>query len=302
MSITIMIVSADPANKYANMTSCATNMFLCFNRSHLINCIVCLSESFNKQLSTRCVCPKECDISLYRGSISYATSKTNNKNLSDVSADFLFKTGKHLNESIDTKEWLLPDKNKANVDEFERLFRAISFPETLTYGVLHWVNICATGSRGLNYEDVKNSCNFTIERGLEVMQNVFRYHFVAFWKKMNFYDCMSRSFELYKIITDSVNSNDNKYWRAAVRLRLEENIIASERALHNLDRVHDAYCNGAPLLNYTTTPNGSYHAFYLSGELLKQSSKINETYARVRHYITSYIEHIGGLFHILLTD
>ena len=270
----------------------------CFSRSHLTNCIVCLSESFNKQLSTRCMCPKECDISRYRGSISYATSSKNNEILSDVSADFLFRTGKHLNESIDTKEWLLPDKHKANVDEFELLYRAIGFSSGIYLSRLQY----ETDHLRLKMFSLRESCNFIIERGLQVMQNIFRDHFVAIWENMNFYDCMSRSFELYRIITYSLHSNDHKSWRAAVRLRLEENIIASETTLHNLDRVHDAYCNVAPLLNYTTTPKGSYHAFYLSEELLRQSSKINETYARVRHYIISYIENIGGLFHILLAD
>ena len=267
----------------------------CFNRSHLTNCIVCLSESFNKQVSSRCACPKECDISVYRGSISYATSKENNKHLSDVSADFLFRTGKNLNESIDTKEWLLPDKHKANVNEFERLNHTLRVLSAIEY--VKWLE--QTQASHLTFW---GSCDFIIERGLQVMQNVFRDHFVAIWKNMNFYDCMSRSFEIYKIITDSLHNNDNKSWRAAVRLRLQENIIASERALHNLDRVHDAYCNAAPLLNYTTTWKGSYDALYLSEGLLKQSSKINATYSRVRHYITSYIENIGGLFQMLLAD
>ena len=268
----------------------------CFNLSNLTNCIVYLSESFNKQLSTRCACPKECDISLYRGSISYATSKENNKHLSDVSADFLFRTGKNLNESIDTKEWLLPDKHKANVDEFERLNRTVRVLTQIEY-VKGWGQSPAFDLKVLAF---CGSCDFIIERGLQVMQNVFRDNFVAIWKNMNFYDSMS--FEISTIITDSLHNNDNKSWRAAVRLRLEENIIASERTLHNLDRVHDAYCNAAPIPNYTTTPKGSYDALYLSEGLLKQSSKINETYSRVRHYITSYIENIGGLFQMLLAD
>ena len=162
--------------------------------------------------------------------------------------------------------------------------------------------IDAIAAHNLKYRPFWESCNFMTERGLQVMQKVFRDHFVAIWENMNFYDCMSRSFEIYTIITDSLHNNDNKSWRAAVRLRLQETSIASERALLNLDRVHDAYCNAAPLLNYTTTSKGSYDEFYLSEELLKQSSKINETYARVRHYITSYIENICGLVHILLAE
>ena len=69
---------------------------------------------------------------------------------------------------------------------------------------------------------------------------------------------MSDSFELTQIVNNSTNVSEEKPWRAAVQLHLEKKLIASKRASYNLDRVHDAYCNAALLVNNMVTPNGSY--------------------------------------------
>ena len=102
------------------------------------------------------------------------------------------------------------------------------------------------------------------------MQDVLHNYCIVGWDDMNLYNCMSGSFELSKILRDSIDLTEQTIWRAAIRLRLEEKLIASKRALFNIKRVHDAYCNIVPLLNYTATPNGRYDSFYITAELFKK--------------------------------
>ena len=109
---------------------------------------------------------------------------------------------------------------------------------------------------------------------------------------------MSGSFELHNIIKHAFATNHKETWQSAVSLRLQEKIIASTRALHNLDRVHDAYTNARPLLNGTVTPEGRYDSFYFNSALFPQNSEINETYLRLREHIHKYIRIIDGLVRI----
>ena len=82
----------------------------------------------------------------------------------------------------------------------------------------------------------------------------------------------------------------------------EEKLIASKRALHNLDRVHNAYCNAVPLVNNMVTPNGSYDSLYLTEELFPKTTEINQTYTRLRRHIMKYMENIDWLFRIYNAD
>ena len=131
--------------------------------------------------------------------------------------------------------------------------------------------------------------------GFQKMQDVLHNYFIVGWDEMNLYDCMSGSFELSKILRDSIDLIEQTTWRAAIRLLLEEKLIASKRALFNIKRVHDAYCNVVPLLNYTVTTNGRYDSLYLTAELFKQSTEINETYTRLTGHIKQYIETMDRL-------
>ena len=117
------------------------------------------------------------------------------------------------------------------------------------------------------------------------MQEVLQKDFIAGWDSMHLYDCMSDSFELTQIVSNSANVSEEKPWRAAVQLRLEEKLIASKRASYNLDRVHDAYSNDALLVNNMVTPNGSYDSLYLTETLFPKNSEIIQTYTRLSRHI-----------------
>ena len=228
--------------------------------------------------------------------MSYATSKQNSENQYNLSEEFLNRTRINLNKSLDTKEWLLPERRRAIMEEV-----------SLVSSQLLALDRVKTNSVKRQYHKVYNkfndSWNFIMDHGFKVMQNVLQENVIAGWKNMNLSECMFGSIELYiRIFRDSSDTNDKEKWRASAKVILEEKLIASKRALHNLDRVHDAYHNVRPLLNSTVTPNGRYDMIYLTKELFKQSTAINETYTRVRRHITTYIDNIDGLYRIYSAD
>ena len=232
--------------------------------------------------------------------MSYASANQNNENRFDLSETFLKKTGKNLNESLDTKERVLPDRRRANIEEAERVIRELpqAIPDEeyirryrLFRGLLR--NKVITESR---------SVYTFISMGLDKMQEVLQRDFIAGWDSMQPYDCMSGSFELTQIVNNSANVSEEKPWRAAVQLRLEEKLIASKRALYNLDRVHDAYCNAALLVNNMVTPNGSYDSLYLTETLFPKTTEINQTYTRLGRHIKKYMENIDGLLRSYIAD
>ena len=141
-----------------------------------------------------------------------------------------------------------------------------------------------------------------LSMGLDKMQEVLQRDFIAGWDSMHLYDCMSDSFELTQIVNNSANVSEEKPWRAAVQLRLEEKLIASKRVSYNLDRVHDAYCNAALLVNNMVTPNGSYDSLYLTETLFPKTTEINQTYTRLGRHIKKYMENIDGLLRSYIAD
>ena len=230
----------------------------------------------------------------------YASVNQNHENRFDLSETFLNKTGKNLNESLDTKERILPDRRRANIEEAERVIREL--PQAISYGEYRrryrlfrglLKNKVITESRGV----------YTfISMGLEKMQEVLQRDFIAVWDSMHPYDFMSGSFELTQIVNNSANVSKEKSWRAAVQLRLEEKLIASKRASYNLDRVHDAYCNAALLVNNMVTPNGSYDSLYLTETLFPKTTEINQAYTRLGRHIKKFMENIDGLFRSYIAD
>ena len=232
--------------------------------------------------------------------MSYASANQNHENGFDLSETFLKKTGENLNESLETKERILPDRRRANIEEAERLLRAL--PESIKYEEIY------SYGKNLNFfsrkvlVEIEEVYKFILDKGVHTMQEVLERDFIIGWDSMHFYDCMSDSFELSQILNNSANTNDEKPWRAAVQLRLEEKLIASKRASYNLDRVHDAYCNAVPLVNNMVTPNGSYDSLYLTEKLFPKTAEINQTYTRLRRHIKKYMENIDGLFGNYIAD
>ena len=234
--------------------------------------------------------------------MSYASANQNHENGFDLSETFLKKTGGNLNDSLETKERVLPDRLRANIEEAERVLRAL--PDAIPYEEIdiheNKLNVLS-GHRNV-FVELQNVYNFILGKGVHTMQEVLQRNFIIGWDSMNLYDCMSDSFELSQILNNSVNMSDVKPWRAAVQLRLEEKLIASKRASYNLDRVHDAYCNAVPLVNNMVTPNGSYDSLYLTEGLFPKTTEINQTYTRLRRHIKKYIENIDGLFRNYIAD
>ena len=244
-------------------------------------------------MAATCVCPKACGAMHYKASLSYAAANKNNQNRIDLSAKFADEVGKNLNKSLNTQERILPDRREANIDEAERVLRGlpslnkIVLDKTLE-GSFEWQVYMLKFIYNSRY-------NAVMALGFQKMQDALQDSFIVGWDEMKLHDCVSDSFELSTIFRDSVDTTKQNTWRAAIRLRLEEKFIASKRALYNLERVHIAYCNVVPLLNYTVTPNGRYNSFYLTEELFKQSTEINETYTRLIGHIKQYIETVDGL-------
>ena len=62
---------------------------------------------------------------------------------------------------------------------------------------------------------------------LKRMQEVLQHSFVHGWNAMNLRHYTSDSYELSKLIMDSAEITDQATWREAIRMRLQEKLIAS---------------------------------------------------------------------------
>ena len=199
--------------------------------------------------------------------MSYASANRNYKNRFNLSEAFLDKTGKNLNESLDTKERVLPHRRLVNIEEAERVLRALQ--QEVSWNVFNSTKY---------WRHAHNDVNDVIMKlGIHKMQQVLKRDFINGWNNMDFYMYMSASFRLFLLVNipprtgknlkESLDTKErvlrNKQqvfrsfpWSYGIveigtgrnveyhrKLRLEEELMASKRALHNLDRVHDTYCN-----------------------------------------------------------
>ena len=245
-----------------------------------------------------CICPKECDIIYYKTFMTYASSKLNTENQFDLSARYLNRTGKHLNESLDIKEVILPERRRANIRETKAVLRGLPTDSLLQEMRGSIAEIKRTFLLFADLAEFK----FIEATVYEVMQNVLQDDFIDVWEQMDLYSCMAGSSELNKIIRNSFGSNHTETWQSALSLRLEEKMIASNRTLHNLDRVHDAYNNVVPLVNNRVTAEGRYDFLYITSGLFPQTSEINETYIHLRGHLQKYIQNIDALISIYNTN
>ena len=250
-----------------------------------------------KNTSAQCVCPKSCDVRRYKVSMSYASANQNAGSKFSLSSEFQTSLGKKLNKSLDTREWVVKDRRQANIDDINNLLvgfidmkvRADSLAENAFVR-----NIISQSFMG----SIKKSYHFIVNVVFHKMEDVFKNGFMAAWYEINFHECMSGLYELSLIIAHSQDNIQQKTWRAAIRVRLEEKLLASKRTMLDLDRVHSAFCDAVPLLNYTATPDGRFDSFYLTGALLKQSSEINETYSRLRGHLLGNMHNIDKLLNL----
>ena len=229
--------------------------------------------------------------------MSYATSSLNIENQFDLPVKYLNRTGKHLNESLNFKEVILPERRRANIRDAERVLHALPPCDFLQQILRSCIEILRT-IYSKRFAEFKEKSDFIINKGFAVMQNVLQDEFIDIWEQMNLSNCVSWSFELYTIIRNSCDTNRKESWVSAISLRLEEKLIASTRALHNLERVHEAYNNGAPLSNDTVTPEGRYDSLYFTSALFPQTAEINQTYVQLREHIRKYIQNMDALVRI----
>ena len=190
----------------------------------------------------------------------------------------------------------MPDRRLANIEEAERVLRGLP---SVTLKYFDYIGLWFSLEKEFDTNvDILLSIDEITQGALKIMQEVLQDSFIQGWNAMNLRHYMADSYELSELIMDSADVTDQATWREAIRMRLQEKLIASERILDKLSRVHDAFHNIVPLLNSTVTPNGSYNAFFLTGTLFKSSPEIHETYIRLRNHINKFTENIDGLYHI----
>ena len=237
--------------------------------------------------------------------MSYASTRLNTQNQFDLSARYLNRTGKHLNESLDMKEVILPERRRANIREAKTVFSGLPtfalLEESMQSIVDVQENIYALKDQRQPFADLKHTYSFILYV-FDVMQKVLQDDFIDVWEQMNLHNCATGSLVLYKIIHNSFDANHTETWQSALSLRLEEKLIVSKTALHNLDRVHDAYNNAVPLVNNRVTPEGRYEFLCITSALFPQTLEINETYIHLRGHLQKYIQNINGLISMYNTN
>ena len=247
--------------------------------------------------SATCVCPKACNIVHYKTSMSYASANQNHENRLDLSETFLKKAGKNLNESLDTKELILPDRRRANIEEMERVIRTLS--QDVSWNVYNYTKYWRHA-----HNDVYD---VIMKLGIHKMKEVLKRDFIKGWNNMYFYDCMtvSKCYTIMYVPDNYRKAKDTHFYlplpgsyrkiELSPKECRKEKLIASKRALHNLDRVHDAYSNAVPLVNNRFIRKGRYDSLYLTGTLFPKTTEINQTYTRLRRHIKKYMENIEWL-------
>ena len=251
-------------------------------------------------MSDTCGCPKECDILQYTASMSNAPANHDNEDRYDLSKRFLDRTGKQLNDSLDTMECLFPDRRENNKADFEFLYTHYGFTDF----VVNKVIILSRQLHDLGALDLKLvtdfpiACDIVMIDELKMMEDVLRKNIIVVWDEMELRDCVRGSLELSRTITQYMDMGVKESWLAVILIRLEEKSIASNMALHNLGRMHHAYTNAIPLLNYNDTLNGSYESFYLTSALFNQTTDELQVYSRLVGHLKRYMGCIEGLIRI----
>ena len=236
--------------------------------------------------------------------MSYATANHNSEHRYDLSKTFLERTGKQLNDSLDLMERLLPDRRKNNFDDFIGFFNQISqarFISTESEGYTN--NVKAYSNRDTkSVNKFLDFCNIVMVEELKTMEDVLRNDVVLGWDEMDLQECVRGSLTLSRTLRKSIDVVFPDTLLAALHIRLEDKLIASNTALYNLEKVHEAYSTVAPLLNYTAAPNSRYHSFYLTTALFNQTTEELEVYSQLVGYLKIYITCIQGFMQIQVDD
>ena len=246
------------------------------------------------------MCPKECEILHYEASMSYAAANQNSENRYDLSERYRVRTGKQLKDSLDIMENVLSDRRRKNREDFYRLIDFFSFTSDISSrdGYLSkQVQFLLDLDREL-MSDFIDFCDTVMVAAFKMMEHVLRNDFIVAWDEMDLKECVRGSLSLCETIRKSIDMNFQDSWLPSLHFRLEEKLVASNRALYNLERVHSSYSNAVPLLNYSTTSNASFDAFYLTATLFNETKEEREVYSRLVGHINMCRECLEGLIRI----
>ena len=236
----------------------------------------------------------------YTATMSYAGANQNSVNRYDLSERYLERTGKQVNQSLDLMERLLPKLHKNNIADFSRLndkFGQANFLTKRKWALSRQLNAMRYTDRML-VKGFRELCDIVMVAAFKMMEDVLRINFIDGWNEMDLRDCVHGSLELSRMLRKSIDVDFQESWLPSLHIRLEEKLIASNRAMVNLERVHDAYSNAVTLLNYNATSNGSYNSFYLTAALFNQRTEELEVYSQLDGDVKRYIESIEGLIRI----
>ena len=119
----------------------------------------------------------------------------------------------------------MPERKKANIEEAVRVNREI--PRMMVFINGRFKPVADMEKFAIYFH---RSYIIIMQLGLEKMEDIVKNDMVAGWDSMNLYGCVCGSFELLKILRNSVSSIGEESWRAALRLRLEEKLVCSKKS------------------------------------------------------------------------
>ena len=231
--------------------------------------------------------------------MSYAAANRNRENRYDLSERYLERTRKQLNESLDIMEYQInTDRWLYNMDDVLPLFVLTNSAISSKHGTMsNQVQFIRNLERKLVI-DFGDFCNTVMIAEFKMMETVLRNDLIVGWDELDLKECVRGSWSLSETIRKSIDINSKDGWLPSLHFRLEEKLIASNRALYNLERMHSSYCNAVPLLNYSATSNASFDAFYLTATLFNQTTEEREVYSRLVGHMNMHIECIEWLIRI----
>ena len=177
-----------------------------------------------------CDCPKACDIVNYKATMSYASTNQNSKTEFDLSDKFLSSVGRHLAKSLDTRECILHDRRKANIQEVVRVIAAI--PPNSTEIQTQYERLRKEVDSAVTRSTSKNTIRFISTLAFGNMLKVLQNGFIAGWQRMNVYHAILSDLFLHsETLSASADSTEVKQWDAYL---LKVQLIVSKLSLYHL--------------------------------------------------------------------
>ena len=198
-----------------------------------------------------------------------------------MSREFLRKLKTSLERSVDTREWVVPNSRRRNIEQTKAINHTLLLDDDSTLlSILHEI---------LNNSYIKKfekSYTFILEMGFEKIENVLNNAFKDARDNIKLDTCIFEE-ELLTHIT----VGDLVYKRLRVF-----------KLLNTFNKMQRAYREVVPLVNLQTPPEGRYDSIYLPRTLFTESEEIQETYRRIRRHCVTFIRTILQLIHYTVYD